>query len=48
MQFYFAFLMEKFWENVKIDLQLIDINVDKIQKALHGVALELEDCAFPY
>ena len=38
---------EVFGKNVKIDLQLIDINVDKIQKALHGVALELEDCAFP-
>ena len=38
---------EVFGKNVKIDLQLIDINVDKIQKALHGVALEIEDCAFP-
>ena len=38
---------EVFGKNIKIDLQLIDINVDKIQKALHGVALELEDCAFP-
>ena len=38
---------EVFGENVKIDLQLIDINVDKIQRALYGVALELEDCAFP-
>ena len=38
---------EVFGKHVKIDLQLIDINVDKIQKALHGVALELEDCAFP-
>ncbi len=38
---------EVFGKNVKIDLQLIDINVDKIQKSLHGVALELEDCAFP-
>ena len=36
-----------FGKHVKIDLQLIDINVDKIQKALNGVALELEDCAFP-
>ncbi|MDA9689432.1 malate dehydrogenase [Betaproteobacteria bacterium] len=36
-----------FGKNVKVDLQLIDINIDKIQKALHGVALELEDCAFP-
>ena len=36
-----------FGKNIKIDLQLIDLNVDKIQKALHGVALELEDCAFP-
>ncbi|MDA9719003.1 malate dehydrogenase [Betaproteobacteria bacterium] len=38
---------EVFGKHIKIDLQLIDINVDKIQKALHGVALELEDCAFP-
>ena len=38
---------EVFGKHVKIDLQLIDIKVDKIQKALHGVALELEDCAFP-
>ncbi len=38
---------EVFGKNVKIDLQLIDINVDKIQRALYGVALELEDCAFP-
>ena len=38
---------EVFGKHVKIDLQLIDINVDSIQKALHGVALELEDCAFP-
>ena len=38
---------EVFGKNIKIDLQLIDINVDKVQKALHGVALELEDCAFP-
>ena len=36
-----------FGKDIKIDLQLIDINLDKIQKALHGVALELEDCAFP-
>ena len=38
---------EVFGKHIKIDLQLIDINVEKIQKALHGVALELEDCAFP-
>ena len=38
---------EVFGKDVKIDLQLVDINVEKIQKALHGVALELEDCAFP-
>ncbi len=38
---------EVFGKHVKIDLQLIDINEDKIQKSLRGVALELEDCAFP-
>ncbi len=38
---------EVFGKDIKIDLQLVDLNVDKIQKALHGVALELEDCAFP-
>ena len=38
---------EVFGKNVNIDLQLVDINVEKVQKSLHGVALELEDCAFP-
>ena len=36
-----------FGKETKIDLQLIDINVEKVQKALHGVGLEIEDCAFP-
>ncbi len=38
---------ELFGINTKISLQLIDINDEKIQKALTGVMMEIEDCAFP-
>ena len=38
---------ELFGNNTKISLQLIDINNEKIQKALTGVMMEIEDCAFP-
>jgi len=38
---------EMFGPDRPVILQLIEIPVDKAMKALEGVAMELEDCAFP-
>jgi malate dehydrogenase len=38
---------EMFGQQTPIILQLLDIPVEKVQLALAGVAMELEDCAFP-
>ncbi len=38
---------EVFGKDQPVILQMLEIPVEKAQKALHGVALELEDCAFP-
>ena len=36
-----------FGKDIKVNLQLIDINDEKIKAALSGVAMEIEDSAFP-
>ena len=36
-----------FGKDIKVNLQLIDINDEKIKAALCGVAMEIEDSAFP-
>jgi len=38
---------EMFGPDQPVILQLIEIPVEAVQKALQGVAMELEDCAFP-
>jgi len=38
---------EMFGDDQPIILQLVEIPVEKAMKALEGVAMELEDCAFP-
>ena len=38
---------EMFGRSTPVTLQLLEIPVEKVQKALVGVAMELEDCAFP-
>ena len=38
---------EMFGKNQPIILQLLEIPVEKAQQALKGVAMELDDCAFP-
>ena len=38
---------EAFGKDQPVILQLLEIPVDKVQKALKGVAMELDDCAFP-
>lgn len=38
---------EMFGRQTPVVLQLLEIPVEKVQKALTGVAMELEDCAFP-
>ena len=38
---------EMFGRSTPVILQLLEIPVEKVQKALAGVAMELEDCAFP-
>jgi malate dehydrogenase len=38
---------EMFGADQPIDLRLLEIPVEQVQKALHGVVMELEDCAFP-
>jgi malate dehydrogenase len=38
---------EMFGKNTPVILQLLEIPVDKAQAALKGVAMELDDCAFP-
>src|SRR5271170_7680584 len=38
---------EVFGANTPVILQLLEIPVDKAQAALRGVAMELDDCAFP-
>ena len=38
---------EMFGKDQPVILQLLEIPVDKAQAALRGVAMELEDCAFP-
>ena len=38
---------EMFGRQTPVILQLLEIPVEKVQKALVGVAMELEDCAFP-
>jgi malate dehydrogenase len=38
---------QMFGEDQPLILQLLEIPVDKVQQALKGVAMELDDCAFP-
>jgi len=38
---------EAFGKDQPVILQLLEIPVDKVQEALKGVAMELDDCAFP-
>jgi malate dehydrogenase len=38
---------EMFGKDQPVILQLLEIPVDKVQAALKGVAMELDDCAFP-
>jgi len=38
---------EMFGWQTPVVLQLLEVPVEKVQKALSGVAMELEDCAFP-
>jgi len=38
---------EVFGKNTPVILQLLEIPLDKAQAALRGVAMELDDCAFP-
>ncbi|MCB0872019.1 MAG: malate dehydrogenase [Actinobacteria bacterium] len=38
---------EMFGKDQEIDLRLLEIPVEQVQKALTGVAMELDDCAFP-
>ena len=38
---------EMFGPDQPVILQLLEIPVEKVQKALKGVAMELDDCAFP-
>ena len=38
---------EMFGADQPVILQLLEIPVDKVQEALKGVAMELDDCAFP-
>lgn len=38
---------EMFGRDVPLVLRLLEVPVEKVQKALSGVAMELEDCAFP-
>ena len=38
---------EMFGAQTPVILQLLEIPVDKVQRSLAGVAMELEDCAFP-
>ena len=38
---------EMLGKHISISLQLIELNNDKSQKALNGVMMEIDDCAFP-
>src|SRR6478609_6068158 len=38
---------QMFGPETPVILQLLEVPIDKIMKALEGVAMELEDCAFP-
>jgi malate dehydrogenase len=38
---------EMFGKDTPVILQLLEVPVDKVQAALKGVAMELDDCAFP-
>jgi malate dehydrogenase len=38
---------EMFGKDQQIDLRLLEIPVEQVQKALLGVVMELDDCAFP-
>jgi malate dehydrogenase len=38
---------EMFGKDQPIILQLLELPIDKVQEALKGVAMELDDCAFP-
>ena len=38
---------EAFGKDQPVILQLLEVPVDKVQEALKGVAMELDDCAFP-
>ncbi|MAG57102.1 MAG: malate dehydrogenase [Planctomycetes bacterium] len=38
---------EMFGKDQPVILQLLEIPVDKVQEAMRGVAMELDDCAFP-
>ncbi len=38
---------EMFGKDQPIELRLLEIPVEQVQKALQGVAMELDDCAFP-
>ena len=38
---------EMFGRDTPVILQLLEVPIEKVQKALKGVAMELEDCTFP-
>ena len=38
---------EMFGKDRPLILQLLEIPVEKVQEAMKGVAMELDDCAFP-
>ncbi|HEY1629596.1 MAG TPA: hypothetical protein VGF52_07035, partial [Tepidisphaeraceae bacterium] len=38
---------QMFGPDQPVILQLLEVPVEKVMKALEGVAMELEDCAFP-
>ncbi len=38
---------EMFGKDQQLDLRLLEIPVEQVQKALQGVVMELDDCAFP-
>ena len=38
---------EAFGKDQPVILQLLELPIDKVQEALKGVAMELDDCAFP-
>lgn len=38
---------EMFGKDQQLDLRLLEIPVEQVQKALQGIVMELDDCAFP-